>query len=438
MGGRIDPRKLNSQSKICFDALLGSFEAASGAGTPADKFLAGLLRRDRRIGSRDRNLVLMSVFASFRWWGWIKALGMPGHEPESCARVLLAACAAEGGEIPQAAESWAETAGVPFAKYAAACKEESPAKRASSALALLGVKPGKLKDEALIPDWSLPELDPSASKPCLYEFLQRRPPVWLRAQTDDVDSLVEALRKAGLSPERHPFVKKAVKLQGGSKVNLHSLPEFNKGLFEIQDISSQCIGLACLPEPGQTWWDACAGGGGKSLQLADLLRRKGSVRATDTREYKLQDLKKRAARAAFPNIRTGPWDGSPLDVKKRVFDGVLVDAPCSSSGRWRRNPDARWIADKSWVDELSETQMKILRAVSTGVKPGGVLVYATCSMFRREDFANVELFLKELPEFSLEPFPNPLTGEMTDGTLLTLPWDADCDASFVARFRRSA
>jgi len=437
MGGSIDRRKLVSQSKICYEALSGAFAAASGSGTPADKFLGSLLRKDRRIGSRDRNLVMMSVFAAFRWQGWIGRLGTPSaSDPRGCARTLLAACSAEDAPPPQAAEDWAGTAGVDFVKYLAACRLASASERVAAVLSLLGAGGEELRQEELIPSWALPELDPAASSPRLFEFLQRRPPVWLRAQTPDVEALADSLRKAGLEPERHPRVERALKLSG-SKVNLRALPEFNNGLFEIQDVSSQCIGLACLPEPGQSWWDACAGGGGKSLQLADLLRRKGSVRATDTREYKLEDLKKRAARAAFPNIRTGSWDGSPLDPRKRVFDGVLVDAPCSSSGRWRRNPDARWISDKSWVDELSETQLGILKAAATGVKSGGVLVYATCSMFRREDSANVERFLKESPDFALEPFPNPLTGEATDGTLLTLPWDADCDASFVARFRRA-
>jgi 16S rRNA (cytosine967-C5)-methyltransferase len=246
------------------------------------------------------------------------------------------------------------------------------------------------------------------------------------------------LRSYGLEAASHPFLESAIKIQG-VKVNLHTLKEFNQGLFEIQDLSSQCIGLACAPKPGEMWWDACAGGGGKSLQLADLMNRKGSVRATDTRAYKLEDLKKRAARAAFPNIRTAPWDGTAPDPKRRAtFDGVLVDSPCSSSGRWRRNPDARWIASKAWVDELSEIQMKILSAASAAVKPGGVLVYATCSMFQREDADNAARFLSKHPEFSLESFPNPLNGEMTDGSLLTLPWDGDCDASFVARFRKGS
>ena len=109
-----------------------------------------------------------------------------------------------------------------------------------------------------------------------------------------------------------------------------------------------------MPQPGESWWDVCAGGGGKSLQLADMMQRRGTVYSTDIRAYKLEDLKRRAARAAFPNIRCAEWDGTrPTGSKAGLFDGVLVDAPCSSSGRWRRNPDGRWTTPLSRVEELT-------------------------------------------------------------------------------------
>ncbi len=442
MQRKLESGKLLSQAGICESALLEALSSAFGRGTPADKTLAAFFRARRNLGSRDRALVSMSVFAVFRWWGWIKALAPESVETISqraCAQLLLTACASEGGEIPPVAEAWALDAGAPFAKIDAAFKCKDPAVRAAKTLALFDAAPYKpLEMESLIPSWALPEFAPQAIKPELIDILQRRPPIWLRAQTDNVDALCESLKAAGLNPERHPSVEKALKIQG-VKVNLHTLKEYNQGLFEIQDLSSQCIGLACQAKPGEMWWDVCAGGGGKSLQLASMMRGKGSIRATETRAYKLDDLMARAARASFSNIRPSPWDGSAPDPKRRaVFDGVLVDAPCSSSGRWRRNPDARWIAKSSWVDELRDTQFKILEAASAGVKPGGVLVYATCSFFQREDFGNVERFLKAHPEFALEPFENPISGELTDGTLLTLPWDADCDASFAARFRRKA
>jgi len=431
-------KKLASQAFSCEEALSQTLVSAMTKGVPADKSLASLFRAERKFGSRDRALVSMSVFAVFRWWGWLSPLAGEGFRKD-CARLLLAACAAESAQPPEAVAAWACDAGIAPSAALSLFKGKDAQSRASLALSLFGMPPAReLQKEGLIPKWAPVEFEEAAAKPELFDWLQQRPPIWLRAQTGTLEELVKSFKKAGLEPQFHPVLKTAFKLQG-VKVNLHELDSFKKGLFEIQDISSQCIGLACLPKPGEMWWDSCAGAGGKSLQLADLMQRKGSVRASDTRAYKLDDLKKRAARAAFPNIRISPWDGSSPDTKHHAaFDGVLVDSPCSSSGRWRRNPDARWIADSNWIDELCETQLKILDATSKAVKPGGVLVYATCSFFRREDSGNVERFLKLHPEFSLEPFPNPLTGQLTEGTLLTLPWAADCDASFVARFRKAA
>ena len=194
-----------------------------------------------------------------------------------------------------------------------------------------------------------------------------------------------------------------------------------------------------MAHPGEHWWDVCAGGGGKTLQLASMMERRGSILATDIRAYKLEDLKRRAARAAYPNIRCAEWNGETVPRGKiGEFDGVLIDAPCSSSGRWRRNPDGRWTSSLERVEELAGIQSRILECASGAVKPGGVLVYATCSLFEREDEEIVRNFLRKHQEYELEPFPDPATGKMTDGMLRTLPWFADCDASFVARMRSRA
>jgi 16S rRNA (cytosine967-C5)-methyltransferase len=199
------------------------------------------------------------------------------------------------------------------------------------------------------------------------------------------------------------------------------------------------IGMVCAPLPGERWWDCCAGGGGKTLQLASLLQRKGVVVATDIREYKLDDLKMRARRAGFPNIRRSPWDGkAPRKKKAGLYDGVLVDAPCSCSGVWRRNPDAKWNTDEAEIAEMSDLQLKILTAASAGVKPGGVLVYGTCSLFDPENRTVVSKFLESHPDFTLESFADPLSGKLCQGTLQIRPWDSDSDSMFAARMRRSA
>ena len=182
-------------------------------------------------------------------------------------------------------------------------------------------------------------------------------------------------------------------------MNLYSLESFKNVLFEIQDIASQVIGLVSCAKPGERWWDCCAGAGGKSLQLSSMMQNKGRIVSSDIREYKLDDLKKRARRNEKSNIECRTWDGKALRNKKsESFDGVLADAPCSCSGTWRRNPDARWRSAPADVNELISIPSSILENTSSAVKNGGVLIYATCSVFDEENGDMVRNFLKKHPD----------------------------------------
>ena len=126
-------------------------------------------------------------------------------------------------------------------------------------------------------------------------------------------------------------MKKAIKLYN-PRVNLYELKSFRAGNFEVQDLASQSLGFACQAKPGERWWDVCAGAGGKTMLLADHMQSKGLVVATDIREWKLQDLKKRAKRARFSNVTTKALKKGRASSKNHTFDGVLVDAPCSCTG----------------------------------------------------------------------------------------------------------
>jgi len=165
---------------------------------------------------------------------------------------------------------------------------------------------------------------------------------------------------------------------------------------------------------------------------------KGNVLATDIRGYKLDELKKRARRAQFCNIRMKAWDGEHLPSRHLEFDGVLVDAPCSNTGTWRRNPDARWTKDAETVAEMAQLQRTILERVAPAVKPGGLLVYATCSLLQDENEQIVEEFLGKHPEFDADPLQHPVTGEVTAGHLRIWPDEADSDGMYVARLHRRA
>jgi 16S rRNA (cytosine967-C5)-methyltransferase len=209
-------------------------------------------------------------------------------------------------------------------------------------------------------------------------------------------------------------------------------------VLEIQDLASQAVGLACDPDPGERWWDACAGAGGKALHLAALMGGKGLVVATDVNAAKLKEAARRARRSPFRNLTTKPWDGRHVAGKPKSFDGVLVDAPCTAVGTWRRNPDARWTTPREAIARLAALQAQILHAAAAGVRPGGTLLYSVCTLTPAETLGVVRPFLDAHPDFGLDPFPHPLTGAATDGTLQIWPQDADTDAMFLARMVRSS
>lgn len=395
---------------------------------PADQFLKSVFRADHRIGGRDRRLYAELIFACFRWYGLLSG-------PTSPPALLLAGAAAAEGLRDPSVRCFLQDAGLDENRTEELFEGGSPLERLDAFRRLAGM-PGKTMEADCIPKWILPHLDfePDAE---FYRSWQTRPPLWLRVQRGDPAEILRSLREPGWNVEAHERLGTALRIIG-ARVDLAGLEVCRQGKVEVQDLSSQCIGQVCAPEPGQVWWDACCGGGGKTLQLASLMNGKGTITASDIRGRKLEELKQRAKRAGFSNIRTREWDGQTLPVQENSCDGVLVDAPCSSSGRWRRNPESRWVLTAERTAELAGLQRQILARAADAVKPGGVLVYATCSFLRDENRLTAEAFLAARPDFELEPFAHPLTGSAVPGMLQILPADGDCDASFIVRFRKEA
>ena len=422
---------------------------------PADRSLSSAFYEHHEFGSRDRRLISETLFAVLRWWGWLRHL-MPRpfveaweHRDES-ARLQLtleefypafaAAWFLEGrNELPAAAQYWLDGCGIARGDIHFLPPEAPLLERKRYLLPFLrhARREMTLRDEELLPDWCLEELTLPDGHPVteLLEWEQARPPVWLRVQTADARVLYRELAEHEVRAARHPRMANAWQLEYAG-ANLRGLPAFRAGQFEIQDIASQIVAEVCAPKPGERWWDACAGGGGKTLHLASLMKQKGTVLATDIRLHKLEDLKLRARRAQFPNIRYKEWKGKDMPTFHDQFHGVLVDTACSCSGTWRRNPDARWTTFPEEIDDFHRLQLQLLTNASRGVRPGGRLVYSTCSMFQRENQAVVQEFLEAHPDFALEPFVCPMTGRETDGMSQVWPWDADCDAMFTARMTR--
>ncbi len=223
--------------------------------------------------------------------------------------------------------------------------------------------------------------------------LQVDPVLWIRCKATEDQTLRNVL--PGLS-KAHTEAPQASFYTGTE--DLFRTESFIKGRFEIQDLSSQRVSIACAPKPGETWWDACAGEGGKMLHLADLMQGKGLIWASDVAEWRLEKLKKRAKRAGVFNYRVAPWTKSGRPPVKTKFDGILVDAPCSGVGTWQRNPQARWTLFPTDITRLAQEQGKILDAVVGNLKTGGRLIYAVCTLTKDETTAVSDSFAAKHPE----------------------------------------
>jgi 16S rRNA (cytosine967-C5)-methyltransferase len=225
------------------------------------------------------------------------------------------------------------------------------------------------------------------------------------------------------------------------RIDLRNLRAWREGLLEIQDEGSQLVAALCRPLPdGAKILDFCAGGGGKALALAsEVFRQGGRVTAHDADASRLRRTLPRLARSGLSNLNLVE---KVKDLRLKSFDLVLVDAPCSSSGTIRRNPEIPWRWTREKIHRLSETQVGVLEKASEFVKPGGKLVYATCSLLRPENEGSIEAFLSRNEEFKLEPFPKPNPVEdlpgVSDGRV-RLPLNLseyDGDSFFVARLAR--
>ena len=188
--------------------------------------------------------------------------------------------------------------------------------------------------------------------------------------------------------------------QLNKRQNVFSSKSFKKGWFEVQDAGSQLIGEFTGPKDGQTVIDACAGAGGKSLHLAAKMNNKGKIISLDVEDWKLNECKKRAARAGAQNIETRLIEGKQtIDSLKEKADVLLLDVPCSGTGVIKRNPDTKWKLNENRLNELIEIQKTLLNDYASMLKKNGRLIYSTCSIFKSENSDQVENFLKTHPEF---------------------------------------
>ncbi|MAS86648.1 MAG: hypothetical protein CMH30_01515 [Micavibrio sp.] len=237
--------------------------------------------------------------------------------------------------------------------------------------------------------------------------MQTMAPLDIRVNTigTTIEAAMGSLHKDGVRVQRTHYAPHGLRVEG--KAYLAKTKAFSKGHVEIQDEGSQMIAALCGVKSGMRVLDYCAGGGGKTLALAAQMGNKGSIVATDMDERRLERGRKRYRKAHIHNVelkclkdeKTQKW----FKRQKETFDVVLVDAPCSSSGTWRRNPELRWHFYGPSLDEIKALQTDILNRVGKAVKKGGRLVYATCSLFEEENEAQIKAFLDVNPDFKVLP-----------------------------------
>jgi 16S rRNA (cytosine967-C5)-methyltransferase len=440
-------KHLRSQIHACANVLGRVLPAVLQDGRPADRALNYVFKRDRKYGSRDRRLIAESVFSVFRWLGWLAEL--PGVESQlplsvpdsgpstsSLLRLLAGAWLLDGVDDPARISGAFVQLGLPDMLELDFDRLSCEEKFAKFAISLGGAaNPFPLSRRKLLPEWTEEACRVDSDEwDRLLEWSQKRPPMYIRIQGGaENDSMVaEWLLGTGAKFDCLPAPFRSLRLRE-CPVNLYQSELFRAGAFELQDAASQVIGLVSAPTPGERWWDCCAGGGGKTLQIADLMNGYGCVLASDIRDYKLKDTRLRARRGGFSNVSCKQWKGTGPPAKPGSFDGVLVDAPCTCSGTWRRNPDGRWTTHPDDVEEMGNTQIEILERAKRGVRAGGILVYATCSMFAAENEDVVMAFLEKNADFRLVPFVHPFGDGLCGGMLRIWPWELDSDAMFVAK-----
>ncbi|MCL1079147.1 RsmB/NOP family class I SAM-dependent RNA methyltransferase [Parashewanella spongiae] len=402
---------------------------------PADRVLAHYFRENKKHGSKDRRVIRETLFAMFRWWGWLgKTLPIQSRADVDShwLSVMLSSALLEKQSWPIVIKAWGELANVEHELITHSNDIDTPLAVIKNLYPEIEFKLTELLPESF---WKHHALDKQNSL-SLVESMSSRPPIWARSQYAETSYIIESLNKQDFDANKSTHFPDAINL-GHKSLNLNQLKLYQQGKIEIQDLASQTIGHVCDPKPNELWWDACSGAGGKALQLTAMMYsqdtdRKGEVVASDIRKQALDELYKRMQRAQVNHIQIKHWASEHIPVPIEHFDGVLVDAPCSCTGTWRRNPDMRWTDDLSTLDDVSALQLDILTKSSAAVKQGGRLIYATCSIIKAENEDVVSTFLANNPEFNLEPIINPFTNKEAS-TLTIWPYEANSDGMFVAR-----
>jgi len=344
----------------------------------ADKVLKQVLKFDKRWGSRDRGFIAETVYDIVRWkrlYSEIAEVKAPYSRP-NLFRLFTVWATLRGIAIPD----WKQIEPVPTRRIKGRFDELS--------------KIRKFRES--IPDWMDAMGEKAIGKQWDKELsaLNKQAPVVLRANSlkTTPKELRNILADQDIDTTLVNSYPDAVQLL--ERKNVFTSEAFKNGLFEVQDASSQKVARFLDVQPGMRVVDTCAGAGGKTLHLAALMENKGVVIAMDIYEGKLKELKRRAKRAGAHNIETRVIDSTKAFKKLyNKADRVLIDAPCTGLGTIKRSPDLKWKLQPEFIQKVVNRQASLLESYSKIVKPGGKMVYATCSILPKENQEQIKSFL---------------------------------------------
>jgi 16S rRNA (cytosine967-C5)-methyltransferase len=388
------------------EAAIGLLDEIDKGRAPADDTVATYFRRHRFAGVKDRAAISGHIYAVLRhralldWWiaraG--NGLGLDARKRMLTALKLIERWSQD--EMHRAFDGDRFRPGAISNEEAAmlAAMPEDAAKHADMPPEVAGNYPA----------WLEPYLSAALGENLEKEMaaLNGEAALDLRANAlkTDRDKAMAALKREGIGVARTPL--SPLGLRVFERIPLATLDIFKKGFIEVQDETSQIAALLADARPGMRVADFCAGAGGKTLALAAAMKNRGHLVACDTSAKRLERATERLRRAGASIVQRVPLS-SERDkwVKKHAagFDRVFVDAPCSGTGTWRRNPDAKWRLRPKDLEELAALQAAILDSAQRLVKPGGRLIYATCSLLKEEDEAQIEQFLGAHAGFALKP-----------------------------------
>lgn len=430
--------------------LLGRIEAAP---VPAERVVTAYLRERRYMGSKDRravgDLVYVALRARARLGWWVAQAGPgPGEDSTRPRRVLLAALTLIEGRSVADLDMLFD--GGAYAPAPLDAVERALVESLTGQDLTDSAQPPWVAAEC--PEWLWPEFETAFGAAAGRELAALIGPASLDLRVNtlkgDRAAALAALAAEGIAAEPTPFSPLGLRVAGHP--GLSAGPAYESGLIEVQDEGSQLVALLTDARPGMAVADFCAGAGGKTLALAAAMAGEGPLTALDVDQRRLDQAARRIKRAGARNVTRRRLMDDWLAHRAGVFARVLVDAPCSGTGAWRRQPDARWRLTPAALEGHRAEQARILAQAATIVAGGGRLVYATCSLLPSENEAQVAAFLDARPEFAILPVeavwaetivplggaaapePTPFSGPFLQLT----PARHGCDGFFVAVFER--